>query len=104
MRRPTVKSAAYYRANPLSTVEMVAGGLVGAAILGIGGYLLYQHYNAPATTATTAQQLAQPGQFGSANPAPYGYDANGNPYPSQNAADAANLTGIYTVPPMPAGG
>lgn len=42
------RSAAYYRKNPLSTPEMVVGGLVAAAVLGIGGYFVWSHYQAAA--------------------------------------------------------
>jgi hypothetical protein len=62
MRR---KNAAYYRRNPLTTTELVVGGLVGAAALGIGGYLLYQYFNptpaaALASGPTQAQLAANP--------------------------------------------
>lgn len=36
----------YARSNPLSDTELIVGGLVGVAILGLGGYLVYTHYNA----------------------------------------------------------
>lgn len=82
-RHKLIRSASYYRANPLSNTEMIVGGLVGVAVLGLGGYLLYQHFN-PATTATAAgalpagAQVAPSGAYGSAAPL---FDAQGNPIP-----------------------
>ncbi len=62
----------YYRRNPLSTTELVIGGLVGVAVLGIGGYILYQALNptpaAAAASGPTAAQLQ-------ANPALASYEA-----------------------------
>jgi len=69
---------AYYRKNPLSTTELVVGGLVVAAVTGIGGYILYQHFNPPAaSTALPAVNASNPGVLPTApydpsNPATYG--------------------------------
>jgi len=52
------KSSSYYRANPLSDTELVVGGLVTAAIVGIGSYLIYQHYQTQAQNAQNAQLAA----------------------------------------------
>ena len=82
-RHKLIRSASYYRANPLTDMELAAYGLAGVAVLGLGGYLLYQHFN-PAATAATAQlppsgaQVAAPGTFGSQQPL---FDAQGNPIP-----------------------
>jgi len=98
-RHKLIRSASYYRANPLSNTEMIVGGLVGVAVLGLGGYLLYQHFNPAATAGAlpAGAQVAAPGTYGSANPAPFGYDANGDPYPSAAAAAA----GLTVPPPAP---
>jgi len=34
----------YYRKNPLSDTEFLVGGLVTAAVVGVGGYLLYGYF------------------------------------------------------------
>jgi hypothetical protein len=74
------RSARYYRSNPLSDTELIVGGLVGVAVLGIGGYFLYSHFS------TAGQAAAQAGtnQLTSGAPsaggvAVQGVDANGNP-------------------------
>jgi hypothetical protein len=43
----------YRRSNPLTTSEYVVGGLVAAAVLGVGGYLLYKNSSANALPAGT---------------------------------------------------
>ena len=52
MRSAALREA-YYKKNPLSTGEFIGIAVVGAAILGAGGYLIYQNMN-PATPALTA--------------------------------------------------
>jgi hypothetical protein len=79
-RHKLIRSASYYRANPLSNTELIVGGLVGVAVLGLGGYLLYQKYGSSSSAALpTGAQVAAPGTFGSATAA--GVDASGNPLP-----------------------
>jgi hypothetical protein len=85
------RSNAYYRANPLSTLEIGIGAAVAAVVVGVGGYLLYQKYGAP---STTAQGLPAPVPW-STGPAMPG---------TTDQQQAANLTGPYTVPPAPPGG
>jgi hypothetical protein len=58
------------RENPVTNTELIVGGLVAAAVVGIGGYLIYQHYNSTSSTNAIA---------GSAVPQVAGVDANGNP-------------------------
>jgi hypothetical protein len=58
----------YARENPVTDTELIVGGLVTLAVVGIGGYLIYQHYN------TSSNTIA-----GSAVPQISGVDANGNP-------------------------
>ena len=41
----------YRRSNPLTTSEYVVGGLVAAAVLGVGGYLIYKNSSANALPA-----------------------------------------------------
>lgn len=44
----------YRRPNPLTTAEMIIGGLVAAGVLGVGGYLIYQHNQASAAAAANS--------------------------------------------------
>jgi len=99
-----IRSARYYRNNPLDSTEMIAYGLAGVAVLGVGGFLLYRYYNPSTPTAAapgTAPQYAQPGQFGGSNPAPYGYDANGNPITASQIATQADYAATGNIPPPP---
>jgi hypothetical protein len=41
----------YARSNPMTTAEMVVAGLVAAGVLGVGGYLIYQHNQAAAAAS-----------------------------------------------------
>jgi hypothetical protein len=50
----------YSRENPLTQTELIIGALVGVSVLGIGGYLLYQHYN-PSTASASASGATSPG-------------------------------------------
>jgi hypothetical protein len=92
------KSAKYYRSNPLSDTELVVGGLVAAAVVGIGGYLIYQHYNAP-VAATAA--LPAPGTSAVTSSAtPAGYYVPTAPYdPSNPATYGGPGTPSSAVPP-----
>jgi hypothetical protein len=65
------RRASYYRKNPLSTAELAIGGLVTAAVVGIGGYFIYQYYQTQAANtagaainASTVAQNALPGSSG----------------------------------------
>jgi hypothetical protein len=67
MRR---RRRSYRRSNPLTTSEYVVGGLVAAAVLGVGGYLIYKNSSA---NALPAGSTAAGGAVTSV-----GTDANGN--------------------------
>jgi hypothetical protein len=56
------KSRRYYRRNPLTTTELVVGGLVTAAVVGVGGYILYQYFQNQAQNTQLAQLNAASGQ------------------------------------------
>lgn len=65
------KRASYYRRNPLTTPELAVGGLVAAAVLGIGSYFVYNYYQnqaalnaGAATNAATVAANALPGSSG----------------------------------------
>jgi hypothetical protein len=45
------KRASYYRKNPLDDTELIVGGLVVAAVIGIGGFFIYQHFQTQAAAA-----------------------------------------------------
>jgi hypothetical protein len=62
----------YHRnpANPISETELVVGGLVGLAILGVGGYLLYTRAQTSATTAANNALNANAVQNAYNSPAP----------------------------------
>jgi hypothetical protein len=52
----------YVKSNPLTDTEMVIGSVAALAVVGIGGFLLYQHYNAsPSTSALNASGSTSPG-------------------------------------------
>ncbi len=58
-RRRSHSRRSYSRPNPLTTTEMIVGGAVGVAVLGIGAYLIYQHMNpAPTVPAFAAVNQA----------------------------------------------
>jgi len=58
-RRHTTR---YYRANPLSDTELIVGGLVGLAVIGVGGYAIYNYYQGHAANAAAlANGTASPG-------------------------------------------
>jgi hypothetical protein len=57
-RRKLLKSASYYRKNPLSDVELVVGGLVAAAVVGVGGYFVYQYYQSQNIASMNAGLVA----------------------------------------------
>jgi hypothetical protein len=45
------KRASYYRKNPLDDTELIVGGLVTLAVVGLGGYLIYNHFQTQAAAA-----------------------------------------------------
>jgi hypothetical protein len=79
-RHKLLRPASYYRANPLTPMELYGGIAVGVAVLGLGGYLIYQKYGTPAAAGAlpAGAQVAASGAYGSAAPL---FDAQGNPIP-----------------------
>jgi hypothetical protein len=84
-RRLRTKSANYYRKNPLSDVELVVGGLVAAAVVGIGGYFVYNYYQSQGVASSNAGLVAANAASGQA-PLPGG---TGAPTATQIATGAA---------------
>jgi len=48
------------RENPVTDTELIVGGLVTLAVVGIGGYLIYQHYNQPAAPVLGTDAYGNP--------------------------------------------
>jgi hypothetical protein len=80
MRRPRTKTMAHYRKNPLTTTEFVIGGLVTAAVVGTGFYVLYNYFNNPANNL--AQVNAATGQA---------------PLPGGTGAPTASQIGVWAA-------
>lgn len=57
----------YRRRNPITTdTEIVIGGLIGLSVLGVGGYLLYKHFNPTAGTSASNALLPTSAESGAA--------------------------------------
>ena len=79
-RRRHSHRRSYRRSNPLTTSEYVVGGLVAAAVLGVGGYLIYKNSSAnalPAGLTSPGGVITSTGTNAAGVPTINGYETSG---------------------------